>query len=290
MTIKAISIINMKGGVGKTTLAVNLAYALAMVEHKKILLIDIDPQFNATQYLVPQEEYLKILGEVKAGKRLTVADVFIPPETEDPSTVYPEGHSKKVPQLTLDNLKVPIWKNKGYLDLIPSTLGLIRADISKRGTENRLRNFVRKVRGLYDLILIDCPPTLSIFTLSAYLASDAILVPVKPDWLSTIGLPLLKRAIQEYQSDFGEIYDLHVVDLGIVFTMVDIRTKIMPEMMKRISKTEITYTHYLRQAISIANAVQKNKPFFMYDAAKSHWDEIIGITHELVERLEGLQS
>jgi chromosome partitioning protein len=286
MAIKTISIINMKGGVGKTTLAVNLAYALAMVEHKKVLLIDIDPQFNTTQYLIPQEKYVKIMEEVKAGKRLTVADIFIPPESELPSSVYSEGRQKITPRLELKNLKIAIWENKGCLHLIPSTLALIRLDISRRGTENRLRNFVRKVRDHYDLILIDCPPTFSIFTLSAYLASDAILVPVKPDWLSTIGLPLLKRTIEEYESDYGEIYDLDVKNLGIVFTMVDIRTKIMREMMQRIAKTERTFKNYLRQSISIANAVQENKPFFMYKPAKSHWNEILDIMRELVERLE----
>jgi len=288
MSGKTISIINMKGGVGKTTLAVNLAYALAMTEHKRVLIIDIDPQFNATQYLIAQEDYVKMMEEVKAGRQLTVVDIFIPPESELPSIVYAEGQKKKVSPLKLENIRVSIWKNKGCLDLIPSTLALIRADISKRGTENRLRNFVRKIRDNYDLILIDCPPTLSLFTLSAYLASDALLVPVKPDWLSTIGFPLLKRAIEEYESDFGEIYDLDVHDLGIVFTMVDIRTKIMPEMMKRISKTENTFENYLRQSISIANAVHENKPFFLFDPAKPHWEEILGIAREFTKRLEEL--
>lgn len=286
MAIKTISIINMKGGVGKTTLAVNLAYALAMIHYKKVLLVDIDPQFNATQYVIPQKQYVRIIEEVKKGKRLTVADIFLPPEKQIPSSVYSQGQRRKVLPVTLNNLKVSIWENKGKFDLIPSTLGLIGLDISARGTENRLRRFLRKIRGAYDIILIDCPPTLSIFTLSAYLATDAILVPIKPDWLSTIGLPLLKRAIEEYESDFGEIYDLDVKNLGIVFTMVDIRTNLMSNMMKRISQTEDTFNSFIRQSISVAEAVYENKPFFMYKKAKPHWDAILNICEELLERLE----
>jgi chromosome partitioning protein len=290
MKVKTISIINMKGGVGKTVLAVNLAYALAMEHKKKVLLIDIDPQFNATQYLIPQEDYLKINTEVENKKRLTVADIFDPPEQERPSSVYPDCAQTNALPVTLKNLVVPIWKNEGCLDLIPSSLSLIRLDYAKRGIENRLRNFIRKVRDDYDLILIDCPPTLSVFTLSAYLASEAILVPVRPDYLSTIGIPLLKRTIQEYNEDYQEIYDLDVKNIGIVFTMVDIRTKIMPELIKDISAKENTFNDYLRQAISIAEAVQQNKPFFLYEKAKDHWGEILNICTDLVKRLEALNA
>ena len=119
-------------------------------------------------------------------------------------------------------MRVRIYGNKNKnLDLIPSTLQLMELDTSKRGTENRLKRFISKIRRAYDIILIDCPPTLSIFTLSAYLASDAYIIPIKPDHLSSIGIPLLRRAIQEYEEDYNKKLDF----LGIVFTMVDLRTK-----------------------------------------------------------------
>lgn len=277
----------MKGGVGKTTLAVNLAYALAMVRQKKVLLIDTDPQFNASQYLISQKQYVEMMGEDADPRHLTIADIFRPPEKSKPSIVHSEGYKSNLPPVTLDNLKVEIWSNsKGKLDLIPSTLELIAMDYSSRGTENRLRKFLHKIRGAYDLFLIDCPPTLSIFTLSAYLATDATLIPVKPDWLSTIGLPLLERALKQYDSDFDEIYDLDVKSLGIVFSMVDTRLNLTKSMMERISKTYDTFPQCIRQSTHIAEAVAENKPFFLYKKAEPHWKEILDICDELLKRLK----
>jgi len=286
MTIKVVSVLNMKGGVGKTTLAVNLAYALAYVHKMKVLLIDIDPQFNATQYLIDQEEYISILKEVEKGNRLTVRDIFSPREAESPSVVFSEGQTKKHIPLELKNIVVHVWSNGGKLDLIPSDLELMSLNVVSFGAENKIRKFVRKIRDAYDIIIIDCPPTLSIFTLNGYLACDAILVPVKPDWLSTIGLPILDRVIEKYEEDFGDTYELDIKNLGIVFTMVDVRTNLMNTMMERIRKDRKVFKHFLRQSTSIAEAVYYRKPFFLYRKAERHWKDILGICDELIDTLE----
>jgi chromosome partitioning protein len=196
--------------------------------------------------------------------------------------VLPEGQKATTPKLILPNVAATIFSNKGRLDLIPSTLQLMELEISPRGTEYRLKNFVDRIREAYDLIFIDCPPTLSIFTLSAYLASDSVLVPVKPDWLSTIGLPLLEKAMEQYEEDYGHKITL----LGIIFTMVDKRTTLMKERMDEIRKTRKTFENYLRHSIKVAKAVGVNMPLFLYPESKPYGEEIINITNELWTLLE----
>ena len=151
----------------------------------------------------------------------------------------------------------------------------------RRGAESRLNQFVSKIKGAYDYILIDCPPTMSIYTLSAYLASDAYLVPIKPDHLSSIGFPLLDKAIIQYQRDTGK----KLKRIGIVFTMVSEHTIIMKDVMRDYRsqyKTEI-FKDYNKHATSIARAVSKNLPIFDYSDSKSpHGENIISIAEEFM--------
>lgn len=278
-TPKVVCVLNMKGGVGKTTLAVNVAYASAYYRHKRMLLVDVDPQFNATQYLMKQKDYISYIED---ELNLTVLDVYRPRTERAPSVVVSGGQKKKTPKLDLTNITVTIFQNKGRLDIIPSTLQLMELEISTRGTERRLKNFIDQVKNAYDLVLIDCPPTLSIFTLSAYLASDAVLVPIKPDWLSTIGLPLLEKVMEQYEEDHGH----KITQLGIIFTMVDIRTTLMKDRMEEISKTRRTFKNYLRQSIRVAEAIGSNQPLFLYERSRTYGEEIKNITNELWNLLE----
>lgn len=279
--VKIISVLNMKGGVGKTTLAVNIAYASAFLKRKRVLLVDLDPQFNATQYLIKQEDYLKYIND---ESKLTVLDIFKERARRAPSTVYLKELTARIPELSLENITIPILRNKGHLDLIPSTLQLMEIEDSKRITEQRLLRFMGTIRDSYDLILIDCPPTLSIFTLSAYLASDGVLIPIKPDHLSTIGLPLLERTMREYEEDSGH----YIHELGIIFTMVDIRTNLMRTQMEEIRKSSrSTFQNYLRYSITISEAVGKHLPLFLYERSKAYGKEIINITEELWKNLGG---
>jgi chromosome partitioning protein len=157
---------------------------------------------------------------------------------------------------------------------------------TKRGTENRLKFFIQNVtQNVYDFILIDCPPTMSIFTYSAYIASDAILTPVKPDYLSSLGLPLLQRALEEYHEDTG----VKPVDLGIVFSMVKENTNVMRTEMQRISSSsggKYVFKNKLRHGTSIAEAVGKNLPLFKYKKSEKYNDDIFGISEEFLERVE----
>lgn len=283
MVVKTVSIINMKGGVGKTTLTVNLSYALSKVLHKKILLIDIDPQFNATQYLVPQKEYVKYISD-KTKK--TVLNIFDNRPEIGPSLSQPPEQDEKETPVTLSNCTMRIYNNSGKLDLIPSTLRLIEMQEMRRGAEARLSQFINEIKDAYDYILIDCPPTMSIYTLSAYLGSDAYLIPIKPDHLSSIGFPLLSRTIGQYQKDTGKTLQ----HLGIVFTMVDENTTIMNETMTEYRekyKAQV-FKHFIKHSTTIARAVSENLPIFDYeDSKEKHGLDIIRIAEEFVKRTGG---
>jgi len=278
--IKVISVINMKGGVGKTTLTANLAYALAQFHDKKVLIVDMDPQFNATQYFIPQKDYVKYINN--PDKR-TVLDIFQDRPETAPSTVRDRNLRTSQTPINLENGIINIYDNEGKLDLIPSTLRLMKIQESERGEEFKLQRFLDKIKGAYDFIFIDCPPTMSIFTLSAYLASDAYLIPVKPDYLSSIGLPLLERGIKDYEERFAK----RIKQIGIIFTMVDIRTTLMKDTMNTLksSTNRVVFDNYLRHSTKIARAVKQNKVLFNYSESKPYGKEIINIADEFLDKV-----
>jgi chromosome partitioning protein len=263
----------MKGGVGKTTLAVGLAWELAKAH--RVLLVDIDPQFNATQWIVPAEEYLAWVKDKK-----TVLDVF-QPNGEAP-LVAGTAAKKKSP-VTLANTIIGVAQGAVNLDIVPSRLDLMRLDAAPRGTENRLRVFLEPARKHYDYILIDCPPTTSLFSYSAYLASDAYLVPVKPDPLSVLGLPLLERAMDDYEDRSGQKLER----LGLVFTQVR-QTEAMRNTMAlvRASYPEDVFEYELQQTTGVAEAVEVNQSLQVYSKTKTKLKEsLAGIASEFIDRV-----
>lgn len=204
MTATTVSLINMKGGVGKTTLAAQLAHA-ADRDDLRTLAIDLDPQANLSQALMGARRYVDHLNQ----KKPTVVNLFeqyLPPTISSPSPT----------KLDIDDI---IIKKAGYwsdttLDLIPSRLELSNTLKNPTGKERKLAKALTKVSGDYDLILIDCAPTESILTEAAYHASRYALVPVKPEFLATIGLPLLANSIIEFKTENSD----HAIDIcGIVF-------------------------------------------------------------------------
>lgn len=200
----SVSFINMKGGVGKTTLATQVAHAADKAGFKT-LAVDLDPQSNLSQSLMTPKKYVKHLKD----KKPTIAQIF--------DNYIPSSEDYESPRL-LDVHDV-IVKNAGYwysssLDLIPSRLELSRILKNPTGKERRLAKALSKISSEYNLIIIDCAPTESILTEAAYFASRYILVPVKPEFMATIGLPLLSRSIEEFKLENED----HELDLcGVVF-------------------------------------------------------------------------
>lgn len=201
----SVSFINMKGGVGKTTLAAQIAYA-ADKSGFKTLAIDLDPQANLSQALMSPEKYISHLKE----KKPTIVQIFeryMPTSSEHDSP-------RKVDINDLILKDVGYYWNTSTLDLIPSRLELASSLKNPTGKERRLAKEIAKISDDYDLIIIDCAPTESILTEAAYFASRYALVPVKPEFMATIGLPLLARSIEEFKYE----NDDHQLDIcGIVF-------------------------------------------------------------------------
>lgn len=206
MAIK-VSLINRKGGVGKSTLAVNLAWQFAgmRIWSKKVLLVDLDPQFNASQYLLGVRRYE---AEIYRPSAPTVWHVF-EQFTRSPGSSNNTG-------LTIESAirRVVTYQSGSRIDLVPSQLELSDTLRNPAQKEYLLDRFISEVENMYDLVLFDCPPTESLFTTSAYLSSDYLLVPVKPDFLSTIGLELLARSIADFHNQFP---DNQIQLAGVVF-------------------------------------------------------------------------
>jgi len=205
---KKVSLINMKGGVGKSTIAVNLAWQFARRkegEHNQVLLVDLDPQFNASQYLIGVHRYEEILSK----NIPTIWDVF-----EQLTHAPGKGTPKPLdPKSVLYNAVK--YSSGGRIDLIPSRLELAYSMRNPGQKENLLAQLILKVEDAYDLIIFDCAPTESVLTTAAYLASNFLLVPVKPEYLSTIGLPLLVRSMNEFKA--GPYGNSSLELLGVFF-------------------------------------------------------------------------
>ena len=204
---KKVSVINMKGGVGKSTLCTNLAWHFSAMSNWKrnVLLIDLDPQFNSSQYLLGSSRYQK---EVMIANAPTVWDIF--------------EQQSRAPGLRSTNRsisdsirKVVRFASGAYLDLVPSQLELSFTLKNPSQKEHLLSNFIADVEKDYDLVLIDCAPTESVLTTAAYLSSDTILIPVKPEFLSTIGLPLIRQSL----ADFDKFNRKKVGVSGVCFNM-----------------------------------------------------------------------
>jgi chromosome partitioning protein len=274
-----IAMLNMKGGVAKTTLAVNIAGAFAKLHDLDVLLIDLDPQYNATQYLVDLEEH----PEYVEGDEPTVLDVMCG-EFETRSVLNGSKVGGK-DSVSIEDLTRTLYRNKkgrGKLDLIPSTLHLINAEGTGRGTEHNLQNFVKRVHEKYNYIFIDCPPTYSMFLLSGFLASDYYLVPLKPDPLSTLGISLLEKVLAAHSKTYQKVIE----PIGVVFTMVR-QTREMDNVMETVKKTSVGKRYIFKNSLSMGTAVaeasSRNKFLFEFDRASKQGDEIRRITRELID-------
>lgn len=227
--MKIVSVINYKGGVGKTTLTANIAAELAH-RGKKVLMIDLDPQASLTFSFIKPE-----IWEKKHSKSKTIKEWFrYKTEVFHDLIISPQ------------EVKKHLIVSKGILDLVSSHLELINVDLelaTKLGGANMLQskqNFLKVHRRLvdginqleedeYDIILIDCPPNFNIVTKNSIVASDYILIPAKPDYLSTMGIDYLIKSVNQLVKDYNEYCEVdgdeNIEPIspkleGVVFTMV----------------------------------------------------------------------
>lgn len=285
--MKTIAFINMKGGVGKTTLAVNIAHALAEIYAKRVLVVDVDPQFNASTYLMPEDAYL---AHIANQDKKTVLDIFLP-NIHAMSMVQVRQRKSGTGSVSLRDCVHEVPVANGELHVIPSVLDLMSLQYSDRMTENRLRNFLQQQARGYDYVLVDCPPTISFYLQAAVLACDAYLVPVKPDPLSSIGLPLLERWLDDFTQSTGTTPPC----LGVVFCMA--RGQLTKQMQKTIgevtqARPEDVFRNTLRNTTNIAESASESMPFLQYasivNSGNPAVDDLKAITSEFLERARKL--
>ena len=256
MSAKVICVTNQKGGVGKTTTAVNTCYYLAK-DKKKTLLIDFDPQGNATSGLGIEKNDPKKLG-------LTMAEVI----TGAHSLGEAIQHTK--------------YK---FLDLAPTTPELANVEVeitSQQKKFTRLRDAINSVRDNYDYIIIDLPPSLSLLTVNGMIASDYLLLPVQTEFYALEGVAQLLESMKLVMKQANPGLKL----LGVVATMYDKRTSLSPQVLSEIKKyfKDLTFKTAIPRNVRLAEAPSHGVPVGAYDkfskGAKAYKD----FTKELEER------
>ena len=230
---KVISVANQKGGVGKTTTTVNLSTILAK-RGKKVLLIDTDPQGNATSGL-------GITKEVE----LSVYDILVG-ETEFDETVQ---------ETAVKNLKI-----------CPSNISLAGAEVqlvSMMSREQRLKTKLDKVKDKFDYILIDCPPSLGLVTLNAFTASDSVLIPVQCEYFALEGLGQLLNTVNLVKKHLNK--DLEIE--GALLTMYDARTNLSNQVVKEVKKyfEDKVYKTVIPRNVRLSEAPSYGMPITIYD-------------------------
>jgi chromosome partitioning protein len=258
-----VSLINMKGGVGKTTLAFNLAWHAAYKKDYRVLVVDLDPQANASQYLMGASAYL---NHIRDGSP-TIVNVF-----EQFSAPFQTTHSPTSLDASDAIASVKAWHGGSKIDLIPSRLELAWTLKNPMSKDHLLARLVADVQENYDIILIDCAPTESILTQAAYRASRFLIIPVKPEFLAAIGLPLLVRSLNDFNSSFGQ-HELEIA--GIVFTDCDPQ-HVKPEHIQgrndvtAVAKREGWYifSNELRHSDSYPRGARSGEPIFLTDYAR----------------------
>lgn len=272
---RIVSFINLKGGVGKTTVTVNVAGTLAANYNARVLVVDLDPQTNATVSLISQPHW-----QERNQVRQTLYHMF---------NDLLEGRSDF-------DLHSAILKGVGDipgLDLLPSSLDLVEIQDDIPSMDNKayvshvdvLGNQLEQVLGNYDYILIDCPPNLGAITLNGISISDAYVVPTVPDILSKIGINLILNRIENFKR---KKRTCRIELSGIVFTKADYRTNLHKSTMLELREgplSEFIFEAEMPQRISIAEAPLDSRPFITSSKArmKPDWAQTQQLINELTE-------
>ena len=275
--MRVISLINMKGGVGKTTLSINIADTLARRLQKSVLIVDIDPQFNASQCLFTTEQYVQLLKD----KKDTILDIFDKDTRISISTVN-GAEQKQTKELS----NIESYKIKENLWVIPGNLQLYRIEIAAGdGRESRLKKYLNENCGNYDYVIIDTPPTPSIWMTSALIASDYYLIPTKADPISLTGIDLLNSIVSEKKENL----DLSIKCIGVVLTIIErADSRVFSEAKEFLNKSDywgkLIFNNYLPKRAELAAKQLDNYILDLNDENIKR--SLVNIVNELINRIE----
>ena len=250
---KIIAFTNQKGGVGKTTSAINVATSLAVSE-LKTLMIDLDPQANATTGL---------------------SDLF----EKNKSNIYNVLIEK-------ESILSSIIKTKlNFLDVVTSTNDLVGAEIelvSMIGREYRLNECLLDIKDKYDYIILDCPPSLGLLTLNALSASNSVLIPIQCEDFALEGLSQLLQTVRLVQRHLNKDLDIE----GVLITMYDSRLNLCKQVEKEVREyfDGTTFETMIRRNVRLSESPSFGKPILLYDANSSGAQDYLTLVQEIINR------
>ena len=250
---KIIAIANQKGGVGKTTTAINLAASLAALEYKT-LLVDADPQANGTSGLdfdpkeIENSIYECMIGEVTAKEAILHSEIE-------------------------------------FLDLLPSHINLVGAEIEMINIDNRevkMRESLAHVKDDYDFIIIDCSPSLGLITVNSLVAADSVIIPIQCEYFALEGLGKLLNTIKIIQSRLNEALEIE----GLLLTMYDVRVRLSNQVVEEVRThfKQLAFDTIIPRNIKITEAPSFGKPVIAHDIESKGAQSYLSLAREIIER------